>query len=251
MLVFSFAGNSASGADGPSAGASRFDDLVRQGEVADGQFDPEKALQFYLKASSDRPKDPQVLLKIAKAYHDSTIAISDPNETSIRLEKALRYAKRAEELDPRSPVALLLQAICYGKLGELSGIRKKIEYARLVKDYADRALALDPDYAYAHDVLGQWEFEVAALGRTRQFLVTLIYGGLPPASTEESVRHLERAVQLEPNSATHRLALGFAYLANGESTKARRSFEQVMAMPCREIYDSDCQQQAERAIANL
>jgi len=251
VLVFSFVGKSVVGADWPSSEPLRFEDLVRQGEVADAQFDPEKALQFYLKASSERPKDPQVLLKIAKAYSDSTIAISDPNESKLRIENALRYAKRAAELDPRNPVALLSQAICYGKLGELSDIRKKIEYARLVKDYADRALAVDPDYAYAHDVLGQWEFEVAALGRTRQFLVTLIYGGLPPASTEESVRQLERAVQLEPNSATHRLALGFAYLANGESAKARQSFEQVLAMPRREIYDSDCQQQAERAIASL
>jgi tetratricopeptide (TPR) repeat protein len=250
-LAFSFAGNSALGADSVPSGPSGFEDLVRQGEAADAQFNPERALQFYLKASSERPKDPQVLLKIAKEYSDSTIAISDPIESRRRIEKALLYAKRAAELDPRSPLALLSQAICYGKLGEFCDTREKIQYARLVKDYADRALAIDPDYAYAHDVLGQWEFEVAALGRTKRFLVTLVFGGLPPASTQESVRHLERAVQLEPNTATHRLALGFAYLANGEPAKARRSFEQVMAMPCREIYDSDCHQQAERAIASL
>lgn len=250
-LVFSYYGNSALGAESPSAGASQFEDLVRQGEAADAQFNPEKALQFYLKASCEHPKDPQVLLKVAKEYSDSTITIADPVESRHRIEKALRYAERAAELDPGSAVALLSQAICYGKLGEYSGTRDKIEYARLVKDYADRALAIDPDYAYAHDILGQWEFEVAALGRTKRLLVTLVFGGLPPASTEESVHQLERAVQLEPNAATHRLGLGFAYLANGEPAKARRSFEMVMAMPCKEIYDSDCHQRAERAIANL
>jgi tetratricopeptide (TPR) repeat protein len=214
-------------------------------------LDPEKALPFYLRASVERPNDIQVLLKVAKEYSDSTLAITDPDEARFRIEKALRYAERAAELDPRNPVALLSQAICYGKLGGYCDTRRRIEYARLVKDYAERALATDPDYAYAHDVLGQWEYEVAALGRTKRLLVALVFGGLPPASTEDSVRHLERAVQLEPEKATHRLALGFAYLADGQPEKARRSFEQVMAMPCREIYDSNCHRQAAKAIASL
>jgi tetratricopeptide (TPR) repeat protein len=221
------------------------------GDAADAQFNTEGALHFYLQACSECPKDSHVLLKVAKEYSDSTISISDPAECRLRIEKALRYAQRAAELDPRSAVALLSQAICYGKLGSYSGTREKIEYARLVKEYADRALAIDPDYAFAHDVLGQWEYEVAALGSTKRILVTLVFGGLPTASTAESVHQLERAVQLEPNTATHRLGLGFAYLANGERAKARKAFAEVIGMPCREIYDSNCHQRAERALASL
>jgi tetratricopeptide (TPR) repeat protein len=250
-LAFSFAGYPALGADSPSSGASHFEDLVRQGDEADAQFNPDKALQFYLQAFSERPKDPHTLLRISKEYSDSTLAISDPIEDRRRIEKALEYAERAAELEPRNPVALLSQAICYGKLGLYSDTREKIEYARLVKEYAERALAEDPNYAYAHHVLGQWEYEVASLGRTKRFLVSLVFGGLPPASTEDSVHHLELAVQLEPNTASHRLALGFAYLANGEPAKARRLFEQVIAMPVKEIYDADCHRQASAAIASL
>jgi tetratricopeptide (TPR) repeat protein len=250
-LALLFAENAAVGADVLPRGGSRFEDLVRQGEEAESRFNPEAALQFFLQAHSERPKDPQTLLKIAKEYSDSTLAISDPAENRRRVAKALEFAERAAELDPHSPVALLSQAICYGKLGQYGDTREKIEYARLVKQYADRALAEDPNYAYAHHVLGQWEYEIAALGRTKRLLVALVYGALPDASTQDSVLHLERAVELEPNTASHRLALGFAYLANGEPSKARRSFEEVMAMPLREIYDADCRAQAERAIAGL
>jgi tetratricopeptide (TPR) repeat protein len=250
-LAFSFAGNATLGADSQAPGGSSFDDLIRQGDSAEAQFNPNGALKFYLQAHSERPKDTEILLKIAKEYSDSTLAISDPAENTRRIEKALEYAERASELDPNNPVALLSQAICYGKLGGYSDTRQKIEYARLVKEYADRALAADPNYAYAHHVLGQWEYEVATLGRTKRFLVTLVFGGLPPASVEDGVRHLERAVQLEPNTASHRLALGQAYLASGDTAKARQLFEQVLAMPCREIYDADCHAQAERAIASL
>jgi tetratricopeptide (TPR) repeat protein len=238
-------------ADSPSPGGSRFDDLTRQGEAAEARFDPNGALQFFLRAHSERPNDAHTLLKIAKEYSDTTLGIPDPAEKRKLIGKALEYSERALELEPRSPVALLSEAICYGKLGQYGDTREKIENARLVKEFADRALAADPNYAYAHHVLGQWEYEVASLGRTRRLLVTLVFGGLPEASTEESVHQLELAVRLEPGTASHRLSLGFAYLANGEPTKARRSFEEVMAMPCREIYDADCHAQAERAIASL
>lgn len=250
-LVSFSASNSASGADTQVTGSSQFDSLVQRGEAADAQFDPNRALQFYLQAYVERPKDPQMLLKIAKEYSDSTLAISDPEEGRRRIEKALAFSDRAIELDPHNPVALLSKAICYGKLGFYSDTRERIEDARLVKQFADQALAEDPNYAYAHHVLGQWEYEVAALGRTKRLLVTLVFGGLPPASTEEAVHQLELAVKLEPNVSSHRLALGFAYVANGEPAKARPLFEQVIKMPCKEFYDADCRRQAERAIASL
>jgi tetratricopeptide (TPR) repeat protein len=251
VLVAAFAAHPGHAADSPPPAASRFDDLTRQGEAAEARFDPNEALRYFLQAHSERPGDAPTLLRIAKEYSDSTLGISNPDENRRRIGKALEYSERALELDPRSPVALLSEAICYGKLGQYGDTREKIENARRVKEYADRALAADPNYAYAHHVLGQWEYEVATLGRTRRLLVTLVFGGLPEASTEESVHQLERAVQLEPGTASHHLALGFAYLANGEPSKARRSFEEVLEMPCREIYDADCHAQAERAIASL
>jgi tetratricopeptide (TPR) repeat protein len=246
-MALCLASKFALGADTQVRGDSQFETLVQKGETADAQFNPNAALQFYLKALAERPRD----VKVAKEYSDSTLAISDPEEDRSRIEKALEYSNRAAELDPHNAVALLSKAICYGKLGSYSDTREKIEDARLVKQFADEALAEDPNYAYAHHVLGQWEYEVADLGRTKRFLVTLVFGALPPASTEEAVQQLDLAVKLEPNVSSHRLALGFAYLANGEPEKARPMFEQVISMPCRELYDADCRRQAERALAGL
>ena len=251
ILTLSVGGNNMHGADTQVAGASQFDSLVQKGEAADAQLDPNAALPFYLKALAERPRDVRMLLKVAKEYSDSTLAIPDPDEDRRRIEKALAYSNRAAELEPHNAVASLSKAICYGKLGSYCDTREKIEDARLVKQYADEALAEDPNYAYAHHVLGQWEYEVAELGRTKRFLLTLVFGGLPAASTGEAVNQLELAVKLEPNVSSHRLALGFAYLANGEPAKARPLFEQVIAMPCRELYDADCRRQAEQMLAGL
>jgi tetratricopeptide (TPR) repeat protein len=250
-LALDPAGGAALGMGAPDPGSPGLSALIRRGDEADAQLDPNRALRCYVLALRESPNDPRILLKVAKEYSDSTLAVADPDESRRRVEKALEYTERAAELDPRNPVALLSKAICYGRLGSYCDTRDKIRYARLVKQYAEQALAADPNYAYAHHVLGQWEYEVASLGRTRRILAGLVYGGLPPASAQEGVRHLERAVELDPGTASHRLALGFAYLANGQPGKARESFEQVMAMPCREIYDADCHRQAERALAGL
>ncbi len=208
-------------------------------------------LRFYLRADAEHPNDPAILLKVAKAYSDSTLADTDRDENRRRMAAALECSQRAAKLEPHDAVALLSVAVSYGKLGIYCDTGEKIKYARLVKDYAEQALAADPNYAYAHHVLGQWEYEVASLGRTKRFLVSIFFGGLPDASTAEGVRELERAVQLEPATTSHHLALGFAYLANGEPSKGRRCFEQVLAMPCRELYDPDCHRQAQQALAGL
>ena len=73
-------------------------------------------------------------------------------------------AERAAALEPRSAVNVLSVAICHAKLGLLSDSRAKVESARLLRRFADEALALDPAYDYAHHVLGRWHREIAALG---------------------------------------------------------------------------------------
>jgi tetratricopeptide (TPR) repeat protein len=234
-----------------SAGNAAADALVRQALAAEARFDPAAELRCYLQADRARPDDPRILRGLAKAWSDSTLAAEDPREKRRRVEQALACAQRACDLEPGNAVNQLSLAVCYGKLGLYADIRDRIEYARRVRSCAERALALDPHYAYAHHVLGQWNYEVASLGRTQRFLVGLLFGGLPDASTAEAVRQLECAVALSPDTVSHRLALGYAYEADGRPEQAARCFQQVLAMPKRELYDDDCRRQARQSLASL
>ncbi len=245
------AGPAAAGSAGSPTDSARWSALLAEGQAAEDRLDPEAALRAYLRASAERPRDVAVLLKVAKEYSDSTLVCGDPEANRRSIARALEYSRRAEELDPNNAVALLSIAVCYGKLGLYGGVREKLACAREVKAYAERAAAADPGYAYAHHVLGQWEYEVASLGATKRFLIDLIGGGLPPASTHEAVAHLQKAVDLEPTVMAHRLALGCACAADGDKDRARKLFREVLSMPRREIYDADCQRQAERELKAL
>jgi tetratricopeptide (TPR) repeat protein len=231
--------------------AGTADTLVQRALAAEAHFDAKTALGFFLQADAARPNDPFILEKISKQYSDSISDTPDPDEKKRRAEKAVAYAQRAVALEPKSAVNLTALAVSYGKLGFYSETRTEIAYSRLVEDYAERALALDPDYDWANHVLGRWNYEVASLGATKRFFAKLIYGGLPPASTAEAVRLLRRAVKLAPQIAAHHVELGFAYLADKQPELARAEFEQAMGMPLHEKYDIEEKIRAQTALEKL
>ena len=235
----------------PLGAAVEPDPLVKAALAAEARFDSKTALTLFLQADAARPNDPFLLQKIARQYSDLDFDTPDPAEKKRLCTTALAFAQRSVALDPTNPVNVLSLAICYGKLGSYSDTRTKIEYSRLVKDHAERALALDPNYDYAHHVLGRWHYEVASLGGATRFLVRLVYGGLPAASTAEAVRFLRRATELAPALPAHRVELGLALLADGQPDAAKNSFEQALVMPQREKYDDEARRRARAALAKI
>lgn len=231
--------------------AEGVDAVLEKARAAEARFDARGALELYLAAEKLRPDDPVILQKIAQQLSDLSLVVASDAEKKAQAEKALAYAKRAVALAPDNAVNVLSLAICYGKMGVFSDTRTKIEYSRLVREKALEALALDPNYDWAHHVLGRWHYEVAGLGATTRFFVRVIYGGLPEASKEEAVRRLETAVKLAPKRVPHHLELGFAYAALGRKAEARASFERGLALPSTELYDESAKERAREALARI
>lgn len=233
------------------AAADPADTLFQFALAAEARFDSQTALALFRQADAARPNDPLILQKLSRQYSDLTLDTPDLAEKKRLCTAALACAQRAVALRPKDPVNVLSLAICYGKLGTYSDTRTKVEYSRFVKDYAEQALALDPRYDYAHHVLGRWNYEVAGLGAATRFIVRLVYGALPNASTAEAVRLLTRATELSPQLPAHRVELGFALLADGQREAAKTTFTQALALPLREKYDEEAWARARAALEKL
>ncbi len=234
----------------PAADADA-DALVRAAQAAEARLDSLGALRLLEQADAARPNDASILQRIARQYSDLVVEQPDDDARRRFAQRALDYAQRAATLQPDDPVNVLSLAICHGKLALYSDTSAKIRYSRLVKAEAERALALDPGYAWAHHVLGRWHHEVAALGSTSRFLVRVLYGGLPDASFAAAMRHLRQAAELEPGELNHWLELGFAQMAAGFPAEAEASWRRGLAMPSRAKHDAAAKERAQSALSKL
>lgn len=251
LLCFIFWGGVIAGGWAAEAGGYRDDPLVKEALAAEARLESEGALRLFLQAAEKYPERAFLLQKIAKQYSDSVVDVTEVEEKRRRARRALEYAERAYALEPGRAENVLSLAVSRGALAVFSDTRTKIEYSRLIKEEATQALGLEPDYDWAHHVLGRWHYEIASLGRGTRFLVRVIYGGFPPASHEEAIKHLERAVALAPEVAPHHLELGFARLAAGQREAAREAFARGLALPSRAKHDEEAKARAREALETL
>jgi tetratricopeptide (TPR) repeat protein len=235
------------------AHATTAESLIRDGLAAEARLDTPRALEAFLAADKLKPGDAFILQKIARHTSDSIVDLPADAvaEKKRRAELALEYSKRAVALNPDNAENVLSLAVCHGTLAVYSDTRTKIKYSRLVKEEAERALAINPDYDWGHHLLGRWHYEVATLGATTRFFVRVIYGGLPDASVEKAIEHLERAVALAPQVSPHHLELGFAYLAADRPADARAAFNRGLALPSTGKHDEAAKTRAREALQRL
>jgi hypothetical protein len=173
-------------------------ELLRQGDALDARLDNAHALESYLQAEKLGATDPDTLTHIARQYALLMNDAGSDAEQQRLGEKALDYSRRAVAANPAHAKSLLSVAICYGRLIRFQDTRTKVEYSRFVKEYADKALKLDPTDSYAWHVLGAWNYELAQMGAFSRAFVKVVYGGMPPASNEEAERLFARRWSWRP-----------------------------------------------------
>lgn len=231
--------------------APEVDALLRAAAEAEARQDSKAALSLLQQADATRPGDAVIIQKIARQYSDLALEQPTLGEKRRYAQTALEFSQRAVALNPRSEVNVLSLSVCYGKLSLFSDTKTKVKYSRLIRDEAERALALNPDYAWAHHVMGRWQCEVATLGFASRVFVRLFYGGLPAASVDEGIRQLQRATELEPTELNHFLELGFAYATGNRRAEAEKAWQQGLAMPSRGPHDEYARKRARTALEEL
>ena len=143
---------------------------------------------------------------------------------------AVIYANTALKLYPDNDVANVTMAIAVGQTILLKSGKEKINAVKDLKNYADKALAENPNNFKAWHVLGRWNYEVSNLNFFERAGATIIYGGLPSASLKTSIACYEKAKALNPGFSFNSLELAKAYHRDGQDDKARQQLQAVLAL---------------------
>jgi tetratricopeptide (TPR) repeat protein len=173
-------------------------------------------LQTLLEARAAESKDPQVLVRLAGVYLDMGDNLF--NDTASRIqayEEGAKFAQRALAIRETDAQAHFLYAANLGSAMQLKGAVASAFRVRDLKAHTARAIELQPDYSAALHMMGMLLEELPR-----------ILGGDPTAA----LRHVQRAVAVQPNFAQARLDLAKMYLTRREPEAAKRELRAILTM---------------------
>lgn len=190
-----------------------------------------------------------VLLDQGEQIPDS---VKSPERDSLyaRAEGLARRAVAADSLGADGHFAL---AAAVGRASLTMGKKERIRRARVIREEAQRAIALDPRHDGAYHILGRWNAEIMRLsGLSRFFAKRLLGAGIfGEASWDNATSNMERAVALDPGRLYHRLELAEIYVDRKRYEDARAQLAELAALPDREVMDSRYRAEAKELGASI
>ena len=233
------------------AAAESADDLIDKGKVFDRKFQATEALPLYLSAEKLEPKNPDLLVRIARQYRYLMTDATDTKEKLRLGNLALDYSERAAACGPKDCDAQLATAITLGKMLPYLPTREQVAASPRIKDSVDKALAIDPRNDNAWHILGRWNRVLADISGAKRFVAGLMYGELPKGSYEEAERAMKKAIALNPHRLMHYIELGRIYAQMGRKDEARDLFNKGLGMPDAEKDDPETKARGREALAKL
>jgi len=208
--------------------------LMDEGKRFEQKFKDEDALAKYKQAQQIEPENIKVQVKLAETYCALGNGQTDAAAKATFFAQAKSHADAALRINPADADANYMMAVVLGKLTEVETNRETlVKQVRLIKEYADKALAAQPEMGKAMHVLGKWHLEILTLSVVKRTAVKLLYGGLPEADIETAIKWFEKAKTFEPYYCLLYLDLAKAYEYRKAYEKAITNLQQLSKLPTR------------------
>ena len=231
---------------------------IKLGDSATTALQPDVALRHFQAALALDSTNYEANWKAARAIADVAKQI-EGNADSLKKRRDSLYtvgrgfAERSIRADSLGADGHYALAMVLGRLSRTKGSKERVRYAKLIFDEATRAVALNPNHDGAHHVLGAWNAEVKRLSGIQRFFAKALFGGgfMSAANWDDAVKHLERAVALNPQHIYHRLELAEVYTDLGQYTKAREQLATIPTLPIRDVLDAQYKEDAAALLADI
>jgi tetratricopeptide (TPR) repeat protein len=212
--------------------------LIQQAEQLERQLKEADASNLYQAVLLQDPRNVQALYKLAELQSILGEKATDKKTKQLYFETSYSFAKRAWLADSNRVESNYVMAMASGKMTDFESDNKKVVgYVRDIKDYAERAIKINPNYGKAQYVLGKWHYEMYILSGFKKAAVKLMYGGLPSGDPDIAIACMEKCRTLEPYFVSNYLDLGRAYKEVRKPTQAIDVLTKLQKLPNRNSAD--------------
>ncbi|TVR28592.1 MAG: hypothetical protein EA390_11615 [Balneolaceae bacterium] len=206
--------------------------LLNEAENHFERGDEEKALEIYLSILDKEPHNYEALWNTSFIYtRKARRQIVYASQEAI-YRTALDFARLCLERHPDKPRSHYVVALASAGLADdLPNSSERIKLIWDMKEYAYRAVEMDPNYAPAWHLAGIWHSKLANISRTERLAARMIYGSLPDGATNKKAEeYLNRAISMDQNVILFKLDLAQHYQETGQNKRALQILETILDM---------------------
>jgi tetratricopeptide (TPR) repeat protein len=224
---------------------------IRVGDQEHTALRPREALETFEAVLESRPDEYDALWRAAREA--VSVGMLAQDDGAPWFDQAVAHARKAVAAKPDGVEGHEWLAISLGQSALNEGPRTKVRLAEEIRAEALRTLELDSLSAAAHHVLGEWHAQVKRLSGLTRWAAKNFLGAdtFDQASWDQARSHLERAVELEPQSLINHLALARVYLDLDRAEDARKELREVLERPALEPIDPMLKQEAQELLSEM
>mgnify|MGYP003575944079 CR=1 FL=1 len=196
-------------------------------------------------------KAAQAIANVAKQIQGNADSLKNRRDSLYAVGRV--YAERAVRADSMGADGHYALSMVLGRLSRTKSSKERVRYAKIIYDEAMRAIELNPNHDNAHHVLGAWNAEVKRLSGIQRFFAKTLFGGgfMGKANWDDAVKHLQRAVEINPQHVYHRLELAEVYVDLGQYSKAREQLLVIPTLPNADVQDAENKEEAAALLEDI
>jgi len=172
------------------------------------------------KIYSKYPQNIDILLRLSITHHYLSEKAIQKKEDKENAQKAFKYINHAFSLNPDEPNVLKWYVIALGKTVEEESIRKQIEQSKNIEQLSSKVIDLLPDDEFCYNIMGQWHYKLANLGKASRRIASFLFSEPPQGSFEQAKYFLEKSLEINPDYIGTYYWLGKTHLKLGNKEKA-------------------------------
>ncbi|VEN56724.1 unnamed protein product [Callosobruchus maculatus] len=191
--------------DGPDAnstngfGLNNLDNLLKEIDIkldSESITQLEDSLHKLEDLQVDYPENTDVLWRLGKAHHKISETSDDKEFIQNHISKGIEALDKALELKKDDAQIHKWYAVLVGSRSEYVSLQERIDDGHKFKKHVDAAIALSPDDASLHYMLGRFDFEVAGLKWYERKVAAALFSEPPNATYTDALQHFIQAEKL-------------------------------------------------------